>query len=81
MNTTLVQVKQRSEIQDRRENMQDEIEQVEEGYREVNREEDRHRKIKSTYITPQVWNPPTGLPTIPIGANFYIIQAPSEVSR
>ena len=40
----------------------------------------RKKKKKATFMNPQVWNPTEGLPPIPRGANFYIIQAPIEGS-
>ena len=68
--------KKMSEIKYRSENMQDKVEQLEGGYRKGNSEEEIHRKIKATYMTPQGWKPPEGLPLIKIGANIYIKQAP-----
>ena len=41
--------------------------QVEVCNREVNIEEDRHRKIKATYMTPQLCKPQADIPPIPIG--------------
>ena len=37
--------------------------------------------MKSTYMTPQEWRPPTGLPPIPRRVNIYIIQALTEVNK
>ena len=47
ISNTLGKEKERKDTQDRRENTQDEFEQVEGGYREEDRGEEGYRKIKA----------------------------------
>ena len=32
-------------------------------------------------MTPQGWNPQSGMPPIPIESNIYIMQVPTEVTK
>ena len=69
------------DTQERRENIQYKLDQLEGGYKEDFKGEEGHVKIKSSYVTLQGWQPPARIPPIPGEANLYIIKAPTDTNR